>query len=231
EEGQARRAVLGQGVLRPARGHAQARGRRRGADPRRAAVSVPARTAGRRAQVLHEGHRRGLVPGRAAQPGRLVPDPPPPGRLPGAEADAALRRPRAFAGTGRRPLQRPRRRAEAAGRRRAGQPARRRNRLRVTEPPFHVSIRTPHTMATEIKVPVLPESVTDATIASWHKKVGDAVKRDENIVDLETDKVVLEVPSTVDGVIKELKFEEGATVTGQQVIALIEEGAAAEAPK
>ncbi|GAB3303385.1 dihydrolipoyllysine-residue succinyltransferase [Luteimonas notoginsengisoli] len=86
-------------------------------------------------------------------------------------------------------------------------------------------------MATEIKVPVLPESVSDATIASWHKKVGDAVKRDENLVDLETDKVVLEVPSTVDGVIKELRFEEGATVTSQQVIAVIEEGAAAEAPK
>ncbi len=84
-------------------------------------------------------------------------------------------------------------------------------------------------MATEIKVPVLPESVSDATIASWHKKVGDAVKRDENLVDLETDKVVLEVPSTVDGVIKELKFEEGATVTSQQVIAVIEEGAVAAA--
>ncbi len=84
-------------------------------------------------------------------------------------------------------------------------------------------------MATEIKVPVLPESVSDATIASWHKKVGDAVKRDENIVDLETDKVVLEVPSTVDGVIKELKFEEGATVTSSQVLAVIEEGAAAAA--
>ena len=90
-------------------------------------------------------------------------------------------------------------------------------------------------MATEIKVPVLPESVSDATIASWHKKVGDAVKRDENLVDLETDKVVLEVPSTVDGVIRELKFAEGATVTSQQVIAVIEEGAVAaaktEAPK
>ena len=67
-------------------------------------------------------------------------------------------------------------------------------------------------MSTEIKVPVLPESVSDATIATWHKKVGDAVKRDENIVDLETDKVVLEVPSPVDGVIKEIKFAEGATV-------------------
>ena len=87
-------------------------------------------------------------------------------------------------------------------------------------------------MATEIKVPVLPESVSDATIASWHKKPGDAVKRDENIVDLETDKVVLEVPSTVDGVLKEIKFKEGDTVTSQQVIAVIEEGAAAaEAPK
>ncbi len=85
-------------------------------------------------------------------------------------------------------------------------------------------------MAIEIKVPVLPESVSDAVIATWHKKAGDAVRRDENIVDLETDKVVLEVPSTVDGVIKELKFAEGATVLSQQVIAVIEEGAAAPAP-
>lgn len=85
-------------------------------------------------------------------------------------------------------------------------------------------------MSTEIKVPVLPESVSDATIATWHKKVGDAVKRDENIVDLETDKVVLEVPSPVDGVIKEIKFKEGDTVTSQQLIAVVEEGAAAAAP-
>jgi 2-oxoglutarate dehydrogenase E2 component (dihydrolipoamide succinyltransferase) len=85
-------------------------------------------------------------------------------------------------------------------------------------------------MTTEVKVPVLPESVSDATIATWHKKVGDAVKRDENLVDLETDKVVLEVPAPVDGVIKELKFNSGDTVTSQQVIAVIEEGAAAAAP-
>ena len=84
-------------------------------------------------------------------------------------------------------------------------------------------------MATEVKVPVLPESVSDATIASWHKKAGEAVKRDENIVDLETDKVVLEVPSPVDGVLKEIKFSEGDTVTSQQVLAIIEEGAVAEA--
>ena len=85
-------------------------------------------------------------------------------------------------------------------------------------------------MATEVKVPVLPESVSDATIATWHKKAGDAVKRDENLLDLETDKVVLEVPSPVDGVLKEIKFAEGATVNSQQVIAVIEEGAVAAAP-
>ncbi|NIJ69115.1 dihydrolipoyllysine-residue succinyltransferase [Xanthomonas sp. 60] len=84
-------------------------------------------------------------------------------------------------------------------------------------------------MATEVKAPVLPESVADGTIATWHKKVGDAVKRDENLLDLETDKVVLEVPSPVDGVLKELKFQEGDTVTSAQVVAIIEEGAVAEA--
>ena len=86
-------------------------------------------------------------------------------------------------------------------------------------------------MSTEIKVPVLPESVSDATIATWHKKPGDAVKRDENLVDLETDKVVLEVPSPVDGVLKEIKFETGATVTSDQLLAIIEAGAAAAAPE
>jgi 2-oxoglutarate dehydrogenase E2 component (dihydrolipoamide succinyltransferase) len=85
-------------------------------------------------------------------------------------------------------------------------------------------------MSIEVKVPVLPESVSDATIATWHKKAGDSVRRDENLLDLETDKVVLEVPSPVDGVIKEIKFKEGDTVTSQQVIAIIEEGAVAAAP-
>ncbi|MCE7031253.1 dihydrolipoyllysine-residue succinyltransferase [Lysobacter sp. GX 14042] len=82
-------------------------------------------------------------------------------------------------------------------------------------------------MSTEIKVPVLPESVSDATIATWHKKPGDAVSRDENLVDLETDKVVLEVPSPVDGVLKEIKFDSGDTVTSEQVLAIVEEGAVA----
>ena len=84
-------------------------------------------------------------------------------------------------------------------------------------------------MAIEVKVPVLPESVSDAVIAAWHKKAGDTVSRDENLLDLETDKVVLEVPSPVDGVLKEIRAEAGATVTSQQLIAVIEEGAAAKA--
>jgi len=81
-------------------------------------------------------------------------------------------------------------------------------------------------MAIEIKVPVLPESVSDATIATWHKKPGDAVKRDENLVDLETDKVVLEVPSPVDGVLKQIVKDSGSTVTSQELIAVLEEGMA-----
>ena len=85
-------------------------------------------------------------------------------------------------------------------------------------------------MTIEVKVPVLPESVSDATIATWHKKVGDSVRRDENLLDLETDKVVLEVPSPVDGVLKELRFKQGDTVTSSQVVAVIEEGAVAAAP-
>ncbi len=85
-------------------------------------------------------------------------------------------------------------------------------------------------MALEVKVPVLPESVSDATIASWHKKPGDTVRRDENLVDLETDKVVLEVPAPADGVLKEIRKETGATVTSQEILAIIEEGAVAPAP-
>jgi 2-oxoglutarate dehydrogenase E2 component (dihydrolipoamide succinyltransferase) len=84
-------------------------------------------------------------------------------------------------------------------------------------------------MTIEVRVPQLPESVADATLVAWHKKPGDAVNRDENLVDLETDKVVLEVPAPAAGVIKELKVQDGATVTSGQVLALLEEGAAAAA--
>lgn len=81
-------------------------------------------------------------------------------------------------------------------------------------------------MNIEVKVPVLPESVADATIASWHKQPGDQVSRDENLVDLETDKVVLEVPAPSDGVLKEIQHQAGATVTSGQILAVIDESAA-----
>ena len=79
-------------------------------------------------------------------------------------------------------------------------------------------------MSIEIKVPALPESVTDATLVAWHKKAGERVSRDENLVDLETDKVVLEVPAPADGVLQEIKVEDGATVTAGDVLAILAEG-------
>ncbi len=86
-------------------------------------------------------------------------------------------------------------------------------------------------MSVEVKVPQLPESVSDATLVSWHKAPGDSVSRDENLVDLETDKVVLEVPAPVSGVLAEIKIDNGATVTSGQLLAILEPGeAAAESP-
>jgi 2-oxoglutarate dehydrogenase E2 component (dihydrolipoamide succinyltransferase) len=82
-------------------------------------------------------------------------------------------------------------------------------------------------MTIEVRVPQLPESVADATLVSWHKKPGDHVARDENLVDLETDKVVLEVPAPAAGVLKEIKLADGTTVTSGQLLALLEEGPAA----
>ena len=84
-------------------------------------------------------------------------------------------------------------------------------------------------MTIEVRVPQLPESVADATLVAWHKQPGDSVGRDENLVDLETDKVVLEVPAPAAGVIVELKVQNGATVTSGQLLALLEEGATASA--
>ncbi len=84
------------------------------------------------------------------------------------------------------------------------------------------------TTTTEVLVPALPESVADATVLTWHKKPGDPVKKDENLVDLETDKVVLEVPAPADGQLAEILIGEGATVTAATVLARI--GAAGAAP-
>lgn len=79
-------------------------------------------------------------------------------------------------------------------------------------------------MSTEIRVPQLPESVADATLVAWHKKVGESVSRDENLVDLETDKVVLEVPAPVSGTLVEIRIEDGTTVTAGEVLAIIAAG-------
>ncbi|RUO72599.1 dihydrolipoyllysine-residue succinyltransferase [Pseudidiomarina sediminum] len=81
----------------------------------------------------------------------------------------------------------------------------------------------------QVKVPQLPESVADATIATWHVKAGEAVTRDQNLVDIETDKVVLEVVAPADGVLAEIKQDEGATVAADDVIGIVEAGAAAAA--
>jgi len=84
-------------------------------------------------------------------------------------------------------------------------------------------------MTTEIRVPQLPESVADATLVAWHKQPGDAIKRDENLADLETDKVVLEVPAPANGVVREIKIQSGTVVTSGQLLAIIEEGGTAGA--
>lgn len=81
-------------------------------------------------------------------------------------------------------------------------------------------------MTIELKVPMLPDSVSDATVATWHKKAGDFVKRDENIVDIETDKVMLEVPATEDGILVEIKAPAGSTVVADQVLGVFQPGGA-----
>jgi len=82
-------------------------------------------------------------------------------------------------------------------------------------------------MLVEVKVPVLPESITEATLVNWHKKAGEPVKRDENLIDIETDKVVLELPAPDSGVIAEIRKPDGATVIAQEVIAVIDTAAKA----
>jgi 2-oxoglutarate dehydrogenase E2 component (dihydrolipoamide succinyltransferase) len=85
-------------------------------------------------------------------------------------------------------------------------------------------------MSIEIKVPPLPESVSDATLVAWHKSPGESVARDENLVDLETDKVVLEVPAPAAGTIVKIVAKDGATVVAGDVLAILEEGEVEVAP-
>ncbi|MDH3979033.1 MAG: 2-oxoglutarate dehydrogenase complex dihydrolipoyllysine-residue succinyltransferase [Gammaproteobacteria bacterium] len=82
-------------------------------------------------------------------------------------------------------------------------------------------------MATEVRVPALPESVSDGVLVCWHKKPGEAIRRDEALVDIETDKVVLEVPAPEDGVLEEILITDGATVVADQLIGVIDTNGAA----
>ena len=77
-------------------------------------------------------------------------------------------------------------------------------------------------MLVEVKVPVLSESISEATLLSWHKKVGDAVARDENLIDVETDKVVLELPAPQSGVLTKIIKGDGLSVASDEVIAVID---------
>ncbi len=86
-------------------------------------------------------------------------------------------------------------------------------------------------MEIEVKVPQLPESIADATVAAWHKKPGERVAADENLLDLETDKVVLEVPAPADGVLREILAKEGETVVAGQVLARLGEDTGATQPQ
>jgi len=84
-------------------------------------------------------------------------------------------------------------------------------------------------MSVEIRVPPLPESVSDATLVAWRKQPGEAVTRDENLADLETDKVVLEVPAPINGVLREIKVQTGTTVKSGDLLAVIDEAGAGAA--
>src|ERR1700704_1545805 len=77
-------------------------------------------------------------------------------------------------------------------------------------------------MKIEVKVPVLPESITEATLVNWHKKAGEAVERDENLIDIETDKVVLELPAPDSGVLSKVIKGDGSTVVSNELIATID---------
>ena len=85
-------------------------------------------------------------------------------------------------------------------------------------------------MAVEIKAPAFPESVADGEVAVWHKQEGEAVSRDELIVEIETDKVVMEVVAPEDGVLSKIHAGEGETIASEQILATLEQGAAASAP-
>src|SRR3984893_11503050 len=174
---------------------------------------------------VRECPRNRLVPGRAAESGRVVSNPPSAAGEARPEGRTSLCRTRRRGGARHRHFRSARAATEKSGDRgTAGHSAGRS--LSANDAPPGGSIYDGF-MTIEDRVPQLPESVADATIVSWHKKPGDAVARDENLVDLETDKVVLEVPAPAAGVLQEIKLNDGTTVTSGQLLAVIEAGATA----
>src|SRR5882672_823450 len=198
-----------QDLLRPAGGTQGARPERSADRAHRPALSVSARGPAGPDRTLSQGDRDRVVPGRTAQPGGMAPHPALPAAPPAAAPEADLCRPR-FLGVTRCRIQVPARpAAEGAGG--AGALLRR-----------HFPRGRSTIMLVEVKVPQLSESVAEATLLTWHKKPGDAVKRDENLVDIETDKVVLETPAPDSGVIVKIIKGDGSTVTSNELIAQID---------
>src|SRR5204863_2006342 len=175
---------------------------------------------------VSEREERRVVPGGARQPGSVAPHPALPAAPHAARPGAQLRGTRFF-GLARGGLPAAAQRAaEGAGRR--GIELRRgiQERSGVGKP------RRDTTMQVEVKVPQLSESVSEATLVAWRKKAGEPVKRDENLIDIETDKVVLELPAPADGVLAKIIKNDGESVTSGEVIAVLDaEAVATAAPK
>src|SRR6185295_6543174 len=206
-----RGAVHRQGLLRPLRGAREARHRRHLPPARRATLSVPGQGADDRAVALQAGRDR-VVPGGAAQHGRMVL------RRHLCRLDRAPDRRQAPRPTLRRPprlgCDRHRPDAEAHG---AAQAVPRRG----------AGITERARIMTEIRVPTLGESVTEATIGKWFKKPGDPVAVDEPLVELETDKVTIEVPAPAAGTLSAIAAKDGDTVAVGALLGEIKEGAGA----
>src|SRR4029453_2602823 len=223
----ARHPLLRQGLLRAHRVSSRAEDHRRCTPPARAAVPVSARRLQGAAREVPECHRGRVGPGRAAKPGRGVPAP---GVVPCpdlGDADRFLRRPSGRRNDGGRVHVEGSRAAETTdrGRLRAASAFRRRN--------AGADLTEGTRMQVEVKVPQLPESVAEATLLNWHKKAGETFARDENLVDVETEKVLLELPAPAAGALVEIRKGDGSTVAGQEVIAIIDtesKGAAAAPP-
>src|SRR6185437_65908 len=200
------------GLVRPAACAPRAQIRRRRDPAHRTALSVSGKDAGDGAGALQE-RRAGVVPGRAAEHGRVA-FRRPPHRSGGGKArpQGQARRLCRAAGNGGdrdRPIAAAQRRTSAAGR--AGAERR--------------SVR----MAIDIKVPALGESVTEASVGRWLKKAGDAVAMDDPLVEIETDKVTLEINAPVAGTLEDIAVAEGATVNVGAILGHIAEGKAAAA--